>query len=56
MIDNILDAQCSLGTALMDCEADFGEEGVEAGYSDIVHAIADLCTPEVGAELIRRSL
>lgn len=58
MYNTIEDAQVGLQTAAMDVAADHpdGEAAVEAGWADIVHAVADLCTPEVGKELIRRNL
>jgi len=36
----------------MDVRSDMGEDAVEAGWSDIVHACADQCTPEVARELL----
>jgi len=33
-----------------------GDDAVEAGYHDLVHAVAERCTPEVAEELIRRNL
>jgi len=53
---SIEEAQMALRTAEMDVEADMGEDAVEAGFSDIVHSIAGLCSPEVGKELLRRNL
>ena len=56
MYQTIEEAQSALRTAEMDVAADMGEEAVEAGYSDIVHAIASCCPAEVAEELIRRNL
>lgn len=56
MIASIEEAQEALQTAEMDVVGDFGEDAVEAGWSDIVRSIASQCTPEVGDELIRRNL
>jgi len=48
-------AFAALELAEEDVRADMGEEAVEAGYADIVEAIAFDCTPEVRAELMRRT-
>lgn len=52
----IEEAMTGLGTMSQDVIADFGEEGLEAGWYDIVHACADHCPPEVAEELVRRNL
>ncbi len=54
--NTIEEAQMGLQTAQMDCEGDFGEEAVEAGWNDLVRAIAEQCSTEVGQELIRRNI
>jgi len=54
MITTIEEAKQDLQTAIMDVEADMGEEAVEAGYHDIVRNVGDRCTPEIKAELFRR--
>lgn len=51
-IDKAMDA---LADAEHDVIADMGEEALDAGYADIVEAIAFDCTPEVRAELMRRT-
>lgn len=51
-IDEAFDA---LESAEEDVRADMGEDAVDAGYADIVEAIAFDCTPEVRAELMRRT-
>jgi len=33
--------------------SDAGEDAVEAGWHDLVQVVADECTPEVRAELLR---
>jgi hypothetical protein len=55
MYDTIEEAMNALHTAEMDVAADMGEEAVEAGYSDLVHSIALLCSGEVADELFRRT-
>lgn len=54
--NTIEEAQMGLQTAQMDCEGDFGEDAVEAGWNDLVRAIADQCPDKIGQELIRRNL
>jgi hypothetical protein len=56
MYDTIEEADQALTTAALDTEADHGPEKVEEAWWDIVHAIADQCPKEIGAELIRRHL
>lgn len=43
----------TLRDAEHDVAMEYGEEGLEAGYSDLIESIAFDCTPEVGAELRR---
>lgn len=50
----IEEAQKALRDAEHDVMMDFGEEAVEAGFSDLVDSIAIDCTPAVAAELRRR--
>lgn len=52
----IEDAMQSLKDAEHDVAGDMGEEAVEAGWSDIVHAVAAMYPADVAAELIRRNL
>lgn len=52
-ITTIEDARMELQAAIMDTEADFGEEAVEAGYRDLVYVVANECTAEVRSELLR---
>lgn len=52
----IEDAMQSLKDAEADVAGDMGEEAVEAGWSDIVHAVAAMYPADVAAELIRRNL
>ena len=54
MIDSIEDAMTALQTAEQDVMADMGEDAVEAGWSDLVHTLAEQCTPQVRDELLRR--
>lgn len=56
MYDTWEDAQAALETAQHDVAADFGEEAVDAGWSDIVNSVAMDCTPEVAQELRRTNL
>lgn len=53
MYETIEDARSALTEAKMDVEADMGADALEAGYSDVVHAVADMCSPEVAAQLCR---
>ena len=53
--DTIDKAFEALESAEQDVAADMGEDAVDAGYADIVEAIAWDCTPEVRAELMRRT-
>lgn len=53
--DTIDKAFAALESAEEDVRADMGEEAVDAGYADIVEAIGFDCTPEVRAELMRRT-
>lgn len=46
-------AQQALLDAESDCRADFGDEGVEAGYADLVDSVSHWCSPEVRRELYR---
>jgi hypothetical protein len=55
LYETIEDATTALGTAAMDCAADFGDDVVEAAWGDLVAAIAGDCPPDVAAELIRRN-
>lgn len=50
----IEDARMALQEVEMDVRADAGEDMVEAGWRDIVHVVAERCTPEVANELLRR--
>ena len=52
MIATIEQARMTLQEMEMDVRSDMGEDAVEAGWSDIVHACADQCTPEVARELL----
>lgn len=56
MYGSIEEAQQALAEAEMDVAMDMGEDAVEAGWSDIVHSVADSCPPDVAEELIRRNL
>lgn len=47
------DALQHLDDACEDVRADMGEEAVDAGYADIVEAVAYDCTPAVRRELMR---
>lgn len=47
-------ARDAVQEAHMDVGADFGGEAAEHAHTDIVRAIAENCTPEVKAELLRR--
>lgn len=52
MDDNTYDNAChALECAENDVRADFGEEGLEAGYADIVAAVAIQFPPDVALEL-----
>jgi hypothetical protein len=53
--DTIEKAFAALESAEEDVRADMGEDAVEAGYADIVEAVAWDCTSEVRAELMRRT-
>ena len=53
--DTIDKAFEALEVAEEDVRGDMGEEALDAGYNDIVEAIAWDCTPEVRAELMRRT-
>jgi hypothetical protein len=50
------DARQALADAEADVAGDMGQEAVEAGWGDLVHAVAGDCTPDVAAELLRRNL
>lgn len=39
-----------------DVIGDFGEEALDAGYYDIVHNVAVMCTDDVARELLRMEL
>lgn len=52
--NTIEEAREMLNGMILDVQADMGEEAVEAGYRDIVHACCDWCSPEVADELLRR--
>jgi hypothetical protein len=39
-----------------DVEADMGEDAVEAGFYDLVHAVAMDCSPVVKKEILRTQL
>lgn len=55
--DNTVEvALAALECAENDVRADFGEEGLEAGYADIVAAIAIQFPPAVAVELCRRTV
>jgi hypothetical protein len=54
--ESIESAEQALAAAEQDVIGDFGEEGLEAGYADIVRSIAGDCEPGVAAELLRRKL
>lgn len=56
MYETIEEAKIALQTAEMDTAADFGEAAVEAGFSDLVNAIAAQCSTPVAYELRRREL
>jgi hypothetical protein len=53
--DTIDKALAALAVAEDDVRADMGEDAVDAGYADIVEAIAFDCTPIVRVELMRRT-
>lgn len=53
LLDTLDEAQKALRTAEADVRADMGEDVVEDGWSDIVRAVAFLCTEEIAAELYR---
>lgn len=53
--DTIEKAFAALESAEEDVRGDMGDDAVEAGYADIVESIAFDCTPEVRAELMRRT-
>lgn len=52
--ETIEQAQEALNAAALDVAADRGEDAVEAAWTDIVSAIAALCTSEVARELAQR--
>lgn len=55
-IDNLGDALRELRAAEHDVMMDFGEDAVEAGYSDLIESIAADCTPDIAKELKRIKL
>lgn len=55
MISTIEEAMNELSTMEQDVLADMGEEAVEAGWSDLVHTLAERCTDDVAQELLRRN-
>lgn len=56
MISTIEEAQAELAEVCIDVANDFGDAGVEAAYSDLVHNVAERCNEETAKELIRREL
>lgn len=54
MITTIEEARDTLTTARLDTIADHGEQGADDAHTDLVRYVADLCTPEIAAELLRR--
>ena len=54
MITTIDEAKHRLNDAALDVQRDMGEAALEAGWHDLVHAIASDCTPDVRDELLRR--
>jgi hypothetical protein len=56
MYDTIDEARTALENAFTDCEGDFGAEAVEEAAFDLIHSVADNCTKEVRAELLRTEL
>lgn len=55
LYDTIEEARMALTEMEQDVRMDMGEDAVEAAWSDIVHACADLCSPEVARELLYRN-
>jgi hypothetical protein len=55
MYQTIEEAEQALQEAAEDVAADQGEEMVEQGWSEIVHAVADLCGKDARVELLRRN-
>jgi len=56
MITDIDEAMMTLREVELDVRADFGEDGLEAGYADVVNSVADRCDERTAAELRRRTL
>lgn len=54
MIATIEEARMTLQAVEMTVAEDQGEEMVESAWSDLVHTVAEQCTPEVRQELLRR--
>jgi hypothetical protein len=55
--DNTIEAaEAALASAEEDVIGDFGEEGLEAGFADIVAAVAIQFPPDVAVELCRMKL
>lgn len=50
------EAQMALEETIQCVREDAGDDSVEAGYYDLVHTVAERCTPEIAEELIRRNL
>ena len=52
-INTLDEALKVLSDAEHDVAMEYGEDGLDAGYSDLVKEIAHDCTPRVAAELLR---
>lgn len=48
-------ATMALAEVEQDVRMDAGDEAVETAWRDLVHVVADQCTDEVAAELLRRN-
>lgn len=53
-ITTIEEARQALNEARLDTIADHGEAATNAAHNDLVRAIADRCTTDVGVELLRQ--
>lgn len=54
-IDTIEEATRELSEVEQCVLMDAGEDAVEAGWSDLVHTVAERCTDDVAQELLRRN-
>jgi hypothetical protein len=55
MYTDVNDALQALRAAEQDVAADYGEDMVEEGYSDLVEGIAFDCSPQVRKEFLART-